>query len=481
MGKSGGEAFLSLALWVSTPLRMTSLHEHSSDAAVTAAVCQRLVHTTFEVLPTQVVEVAKQIILDGLAVAVAGALEEGPRITAAHVQNLGGTPVSTVIGHGFKTSPVSAAYVNGISMHVLDYEPMWSPPTHVTSPTLPVVLALAETGPVPGREVITAFVKACELQGRLRLASRQFAPGKLTYHPPGVVGVMGAAVAAAHLLGCDVTQLRNALGIAASRAGGLMANVGTMTKATHCGWAAAAGLDAALLARHGFTANTEILEAPRGYAEAFWPDGFDAAPLLEFGRSYRMVDPGFAIKLFPSQYATHFGITAALALRQEIADPSTITAVFLTTPDMPYVNRPFPRTGLEGKFSFQYTVAAALLDGSVSIHSFSDERLRRADMQRLLPLVTLTPSPEIPGDLERMWVEVTVVVRNGQRHTARCHGPKGFWGLPPLPREEHLVKIRDCLALRVPPDAIARCIELVDDLENQGPDGVRELIALVGG
>lgn len=464
-------------------LTMASPQAHPSipDLGLTATLCQAIVRTTFESLPTQVVEVAKRVILDGLAVAVAGALEEGPRIAAAHVQSLGGTPVSTVIGHGFKTSPVAAAYVNGISMHVLDYEPMWSPPTHATSPTLPVVLALAETESVPGREVITAFVKACELQGCLRLASRHYAPGKLTYHPPGVVGVMGAAVAAAHLLGCDVTQLGNALGIAASRAGGLMANVGTMTKATHCGWAAAAGLDAALLARRGFTANPEIIEAPRGYAEAFFADGFDAAPLSELGRSYRMIEPGFAIKLFPSQYATHFAITAALAVRQEVPDPTAIAAVFITVPDMPYVDRPFPRTGLEGKFSFQYTVAAALLDGTVNIRSFSDQRRQRADMERLLPLITLIPSPEIPGDLEHMWVEVTVVVRDGNRHTARCHGPKGFWGLPPLEREERLVKVRDCLAVRLPPDSIERCIELVEDLENQEPDGVRTLIALVGG
>ncbi|MEW6300341.1 MAG: MmgE/PrpD family protein [Thermodesulfobacteriota bacterium] len=455
-------------------------HSTTPDTALTAALCQTITRTTFDTLPPRVVEVAKQVILDGIAVAVAGATEAGLRIVAEHVRSLGGIPTATVLGHGFKTSPVSAAYVNGISMHVLDYEPMWSPPTHATSPTLPVILALAETAAVTGREVITAFVQACELQGRLRLASRQYTPGNLTYHPPGVVGVMGAAVAAAHLLALDPHQLQNALGIAASRAGGLMANVGTMTKATHCGWAAAAGLDAALLAQRGLTGNTEILEAPHGYAEAFFGDGFDAAALLEFGRPYRMVDPGFAIKLFPSQYATHFAITAALDLHRGITDPRSITAVLITTPVIPYVDRPFPRTGLEGKFSFQYTVAAALLDGGVNVRSFSDERRRRSDMARLLPLITLTQSPDIPGDLERMWVEVTVVLHNGERLTARCHGPKGFWGLPPLQREEHLAKVRDCLATRLPPESVARCIRLVDELDNQGPDGVRELITLVG-
>ncbi|MBI3800654.1 MAG: MmgE/PrpD family protein, partial [Deltaproteobacteria bacterium] len=299
---------------------------------VTELLCQTIVQTTFDSLPSQVVEVAKRIILDGIAVAVAGAAEDGPRIVAEHVKSLGGTESSTVLGRGFKTSPVSAAYVNGVAMHVLDYEPMWSPPTHATSPTLPTVLALAEVENASGREVIAAFVKACELQGRVRLASQQYTPGKLTYHPPGVVGVMGSVVAAAHLLNFDQPQLQNALGIAASRAGGLMANVGTMTKATHCGWAAAAGLDAALLARRGFTGNPEIFEAPNGYAEAFFGEGFDFSALLAFGHPYRLVDPGFAIKLFPSQYATHFAITAAFELHSTITGAPPITSVRITTP-----------------------------------------------------------------------------------------------------------------------------------------------------
>src|SRR5262245_60116258 len=241
----------------------------------TEELCQIITQTTFATLPSPVVDVAKRIILDGIAVAVAGATEEGPRIVAEHLKSLGAKEVTTVLGQGFKTSPVSAAYVNGIAMHVLDYEPMWSPPTHATSPTLPTVLALAEVENASGREVIAAFVKACEVQGRIRLASQQYTPGKLTYHPPGVVGVMGSAVAASHVLNLNVTQLQNALGIAASRAGGLMANVGTMTKATHCGWAAVAGLDAALLARRGFTGNVEIFEAANGYADGFFGEGFD--------------------------------------------------------------------------------------------------------------------------------------------------------------------------------------------------------------
>ncbi|MBI3757234.1 MAG: MmgE/PrpD family protein [Deltaproteobacteria bacterium] len=447
---------------------------------ITKALCQAVVQLSFNALPAQVIAIAKRIILDGVAVAVAGAHEDGPRITAAHVHDLGGTPMSTVIGHGFKTSPVSAAYVNGVSMHVLDYEPMWSPPTHAASPTLPTVLALAEMVNAPGREVITAFVKACEIQGRLRLASRQYEPGKLKYHPPGVVGVMGSAVAASHLLQFTPEQLQHALGIAASRAGGVMANVGTMTKATHCGWAAAAGLDAALLARRGFTGNTEIVEAPNGYADVFFGESCDFSALGAFGQSYRMVEPGFAVKMFPSQYATHFGITAGLELHSRIPDPATITSVRITTPVMPYVDRPHPRTGLDGKFSFQYTVAAALLDGAVTVRTFTDERRFRSDMEKLLEVITIVQTDAIPGEMEKMWVDVEVELANGGRVASRCHGPRGFWGLPPLSRDEHLTKVCDCLEMRLTRDQTERCIQLAEKLDELEADGVQELVTLAG-
>lgn len=446
---------------------------------VTETLCQTITRLTFADLPQQVVAVAKRIILDGIAVAVAGAQEDGPRIVAEHVRELGGTPVSTVVGHGFKTSPVSAAYVNGVSMHVLDYEPMWSPPTHATSPTLPPVLALAEKERVSGREVITSFVKACELQGRLRLASRQYEPGKLKFHPPGVVGVMGSTVAASHLLGFSVEQLRHALGLAASRAGGVMANVGTMTKATHCGWAAAAGLDAALLAQRGFTANMDIFEASNGYAETFFASDGDVSALLTFGQSYRMIEPGFAIKMFPSQYATHFGITAALALHRQVADPAMIRSVRITTPVMPYVNRPQPQTGLDGKFSFQYTVAAALLDGFVTVGTFRDERRFRSDIEEMLKTITLTQTNDIPGEMEKMWVDVEVELVSGQRLTTRCQGPQGFWGLPPLTREEHVTKVRDCLRMRLSPKETERVILFTEALDELEGDEVRELMAII--
>ena len=98
-------------------------------------------------------------------------------------------------------------------------------------------------------------------------------------------------------------------------------------------------------------------------------------------------------------------------------------------------------------------------------------------MGTLLPRITLVQSPTIPGEMEKMWVETSVELTDGRRATVRCRGPKGFWGLP-LTRDEHLVKVRDCLGMRLSKVDCERCIQLVDSLDRLDHNGVRELMAI---
>lgn len=448
---------------------------------VTRQLARIITGTRFEALGAQCVARVKQAVKDGIAVAVAGCREAPVRILAAHLRALGGAPQASAWGHGFQTSVVNAAYLNGVAIHVLDFEPMWLPPTHAVSPAVPVAFALAEARGLAGREVIAATAKGMEVQVRLQLAADQSHPERLRFHPPGIAGVLGAAVTAAHLLGLSEDQLCHALGLAGSRAGTLLANVGSMTKSTHCGYAAAAGLDAALLASRGFTANPDVFEAPRGFFATFYPEGCDEAKLLAYGRPWRMVDPGFAIKLFPSQFATHYAITAALEARAQIADPRDVKQVLIRAPVMQYIDRPRPATGLDGKFSLQYTVAAALLDGAVRIDTFTDERRFRPDMTGLLEKVTLTQDPEIPGDWLNMHVEVEVELGDGHRVAACCRAPKGGWGAPPLSEADHVVKLRDCLKRALDDAETARLLALLDRLEEQSARGVGEIIGLISG
>ena len=445
--------------------------------STTEALAKLIAETEYDTMPAEVIEAAKVVILDGIGVMLAGSREEPARIVADYVRDMGGNPRCSVFGQGFSTSPVMAAFANGVAGHVLDYEVMWHPATHPTSPTLPPILALAEMENLPGKDVLPALVVGFEVQGRIRVASAGIEPGQ-GFHPPGLVGVMGSAAASCRLLGSDSHKTRMALAIAASRAGALSANIGTMTKSTHCGNAARMGLESALLAARGLTGNEEIMEHPTGYGRVLFGESFDLdAVTRDFGSPYRLVDPGVAIKKHPSQFGTQRGIDAALELRQLYGiQPEKIAQVTIETPVMPYVNRPSPGTGLEGKFSFQYTVAVALLDGAVTIGSFTNERRFAPDVAGILEKIDLHMDPAIPDNFQEMWTSVEVRLDDGQSHTVRCDQPRGIWGNP-LTREERLIKFRNCASLVLSAQAVERCIEIVEELE--AAKDLQELVHLM--
>jgi aconitate decarboxylase len=447
---------------------------------VTEEFCRILAAINADSLPQAALEAGRVLMLDGIAVAMAGSRETAPSIIAQHIRSFGGAEQATAFNFGFKTTLANAAFLNGGSMHVLDYEPMWNPPTHAVSTTLPTVLAFGESLNAGGKEMLTALIKGIEAHGRMRAASCQYEPRGLVFHPPGIAGPIGSAVAASHLLNLGLDQLRNAVGIAASRAGALLANVGTMTKCTHCGNAAAAGLDAALLSLRGLTANPDIIEAPNGIADAFFDKDWDAQALTVNDAPLRILDPGYAIKLFPSQYATHFVIAAALEARKRIPAGKTISSVEIVGPIMPYIDRPHPSSGLDAKFSFQYAAASALLDGTVGIDSFSDERCGRSDMQAMLSRATFIQSPAVPASLDRMWVEIRIGLDDRTVISSKCVRPRGAWGSP-ISRQEHLIKVRDCLGRALSDTDTETVISSLQEFERLTPWKVGALMQLLSG
>jgi aconitate decarboxylase len=450
-----------------------SKHEASSGGR-TLEIAERVTRLRSDDLDGPTVAMVKRLVADGIAVAVAGSGEEAPRLIAEHARDQRCGEQSTVWSFGFKTSPVQAAFANAASMHVLDFEPMSSPPTHAVSPTVPAALALGEALGASGREIVTACAKGFEMQGRV-LAAGIHARGTLPFHTPGVVGVMGSTVAASHLLGLDAQQLAHALGIATSRCSGLSANTGSMVKCTHCGNAAAAGLDAALLARRGFIAHPDIFEAPRGYVQTFFPARFDYDALLAYGKPFRCVDPGMAIKFYPSKYPTHFVITAALGARTRVPEQRRIEAVRIFTPDIEDADRPQPRSGLEGKFSFQYTATIALLDGHVGIKSFTDERRFAPDAVDLLGKCVVVRDPKASNDTSNMQVEVRVTLDDGSVVSQVCKRPPGSWG-EPIDPAQHGAKIRDCLGTRFDAATIDEVTAVLDDLDRAAPADVARLM-----
>jgi aconitate decarboxylase len=458
----------------------------SPKPSLTARICDRIVAAAPTALDETMLPAARQLFLDGVAVAAAGAqLEEAPRLLLEHFRDpltgTGGGQSASVLGLNARLGTVPAALVNGASMHVLDFEPMWLPSTHALSPALAGTLALGEALGSTGAQILTAMVLGIEIQGRLRQAARGLQSHELKFHPPGFVGPIGAAVAAGYLLGFDATQFANAIGIAGSRCGTLFINLGTMTKATHCAYAAALGMEAALLTRRGFTGCPTLFDAaPQSYGDAFFPRGFDAELLLQFGEPFRILDPGYAIKIFPAKFSTHYAITAALAARPQISSPDAIRSIHITAADVPSSDRPHPRSGLDGKFSLQYTAAAALLDGHVGLSSFTDERLQRADMQALLGKFTVTLTRDIPSIYtEGRYLDFEAELGDGTTVRTRCERPRGSWGSAPITEEEHKAKAADCLATYLSTDAVAKCLTACAEIEKLDGPAVAALLGIM--
>ncbi len=429
-------------------------------------------------LPPAAIDIAKQVTLDGLAVMLAGATEPlgVGRISTEYVKSMGGAPQASVVAGGFKTSMLNAAYANGTMAHALDFDNTWYPLNHPTSPTLPAILAIAEHHGLPGEPVIEAIVVAFEVQGRVRLAATGMETGS-GFHKPGMTGTFGATAAAARLLELSREQTLMAFGLAGSRAGSLAINTGTMTKSSHSGHAARMGIECAVLAKMGWTANADVF-GPRGFFDTFFHGIGEPRRLVEgFAKPLRMIDPGVGFKKHPSNYFTHRPIDASLALRERI-DPASIERVDIDFPRFDYVDRPQPRTGLDGKFSVQYTTAVALLDGEVTIDSFTNERRFAADVEAMLPRVHLHLDESIPADFDRMHVVVTVTVAGGAKHSERVDRLSGWIGFP-LTREQRLKKFHSCSQRVLARPSADRVIALVEDLERA--PYVHEIMELVRG
>lgn len=439
--------------------------------SATRTLAEFIADTQFENLPPDVVDAAKIAILDGVANVVAGSVQELSDIIGRYVQDAGGSPQSSVVGWGYKTNPPAAAFANGVFGHCLDYEIQGFPPTHGTSSCLPAALALAEHHHVSGDRVVTAYVLGWEIQGRLRQAS---APAtRHAYHPPGLVGPMGGAASAAKTLGLDAEQTLMALGIAASRTGGLTANTGTMVKSTHPGNAARMGAESGILAGMGYTASDEALESPVGYAEALFGGEFDwDVATGGLGASWRLVDPGFDIKRFPAQVYMQNAIEAALNLRDEIGgDPGRIEHMTIHRRGRGH-SGPAPRSGLDGKFSVEYCAAAALLDGHVGIDTFTDARRFAPDMEDMLGRMRVEPEgPESGATL------ASAVLKDGSTVSAECSAFTGS-ARNPMSRDQRLVKVRDCFVRALSDSDTEWALEMLENLERL--DDVAELMGVLG-
>lgn len=449
----------------------------SSNKTLTQQVSEIIVSTKFDDIPDAALDIASECMLDAIGTTIAGASEKSGvgRISIEYAKQIGGSGDCTLIAGGVKVSAPAAAYANGTMCHALDYDNTWWPRNHPASPTIPATICMAERQNSLGSEVLRAIVLAFELQGRMRVASIGRNSGGI-FHHPGIGGTMGAVTGVGTILGLDADQMTMAFGNAGSRAGTMTANHGTMTKPSHSGIGSQMGTEAALLSSLGWTASDDIFGSG-GFYDALYGEGRSDPPVMlkNFGKPYRMVDPGVSYKLYPAKYSIHRSIEAGILVAKENDINATkIKNVDIFYPPTALIDRPEPRSGLDGKFSIQYGAAAGLLDRHVGISTFTDERRFAVDMESLLPKITIHEDDSIPADFPNSWIIVRVTTYDGQTFEKKCTELKGQAGVP-ITRETRLSKFFDCVAGAISKKDAETVVAITEDMRN-----VKDIHQLMG-
>ena len=382
-----------------------------------------------------------------------------------------GAEEATVIGTPLRVAVEDAAFANGTAAHALDYDDLnQSLSGHPSAPILPAALAVAERAGADGAALLTAFVVGVEIEAKLGRALNP-ALYETGWHATATLGVFGAAAATATLLGLPAERTAHALAIAASMASGIKANFGTDCKPLHVGHAARCGVEAALLAQAGFTGNPRALEHGDGFGATYGAGSAPAWGLATagLGAPHDLVEPGIGVKRFPACASTHQALDATLALIEEHAlAPAAVEAVECAVHYLAPHQLIYDRagTGLQGKFSMPYCVAVALLDRSVGLAQFTDERVRRADVQALMPKVRMVVHPDQTTRecLPTRFSEVTITLSDGRRLQRRVSQAKGQ-PQHPLTVDELQAKFRDCAARALTAERVKSVLAAVQTLE----------------
>ena len=446
---------------------------------LTERIAEYVVTANLEDFPPEGVHAARGAIIDCLGCMLAGHDEPLAGILEEFVRPANGAGVASVVGRGFKTSSPDAALINGATAHALDYDDITRAiKGHPTAALLPGTLALAEELGAPGRDLLLAYAVGFEVACCVGEGMSVAYSDELGWHPTGPLGALGAAASASRMLGLDRTQTAMAISLAASQASGLRQNFGTMTKPFHAGAACRAGVMSAKMVKAGFTAGVDALEGRFGFIHAFsGGGGYDLDRMADsLGETCYLVDSGIEVKKYPCCGSAHLALDAMTDImgRNDI-DPAQVERIDVIVDFDPprSLIHDRPRNALEGKFSMQYCLSAALLDGKIGLGTFTDEQVMRPEAQAMIPRVTMRRSPEYAG--RPSWTEafnqVEVRLKNGQALTGRADRIT-TGALRGVTMPEIIAKFRDCAETALTPAAageLAQSLQALDELENIRP------------
>ncbi|MDO8504042.1 MAG: MmgE/PrpD family protein [bacterium] len=440
--------------------------------SVAEQLAARITATRYEDLTPEAVYWSKVAVLDTLGVTLAGATEDAPRILY-DVLELGQTRgPSLMLGTARRLGCLDAALVNGVSSHTLDFDNTSNTMAgHMSATMIPALIAAGEAYGASGKDVLLAHAVGFETGARFG-HGLNFHHHEKGWHPTSTLGVFAVTAACARMLSLSAEQTANALGLSTSLAAGTKANFGTMTKPLHAGQCARSGLMSALLSRKGFTANPNAFEHKQGFFNVFnGPGNFDAGRILEsWGKPLDVTAPGAAYKQYACCAGAHAAIEAALMLvaKHGVFDPRSLERVNAWTPArrLAHTDRPQPNSALDAKFSVQYCVVRALLDGKVVFEHFEGDAYREERVCGLLPRVHAAPHK--PGQFapdNNNGAVVEVMLTDGSVHSAKVERALGRTAQNPIPIDQLRAKFENCASRVLGPKAVSAALRATDRFE----------------
>jgi len=444
---------------------------------LTEKIAGFVTRTNFQDIPGEVIEVAKNAITDCIGVTIPGTREDASKIIQKYIQGIGGLPNATVIGTQIKTTGPFASLANGVAAHVLDLDDVNMVLIgHPSVVLMPTVLASGEISNANGKDVLLAYILGFEVMVKLAslINPDHYEHG---WHSTSTFGVLGAAVAAAKIFKLNTNETRQAIGLATSMAGGVRRNFGTMTKSFHAGNAARGGLESAMLCGMGFSAHSQILDKSMGFVDIFGTKTqYNLASVADFlGNPYELISSGVDFKRYPCCGAVQSAVDAAIEIRKKSDFSDTdIESVEcgenLLGPNI--LVYPFPKTPLEAKFSVEYGVCRALMDGRLGLEEFTDGKIKDKKLQDLLKKTRSFVHPDLQNvrpteedKTQRFPAIITVKLKDGTEFTERVDNAKGRWENP-LSQEEVSEKYRLYAGMHLDEKQVESSLNFLNNLED---------------
>ncbi|WP_247008654.1 MmgE/PrpD family protein [Halorientalis litorea] len=428
---------------------------------VAERLAEFVAETEYADVPEEGVRTVERAFVDTVGVTLPGTAEPAAEKTRAVFAHGG---EASVLGTDRDAPADAAALVNATAGHALDYDDVvgevWHPSVTLVAPAL----AVGESAGASGRALVTAFAVGFETETYL---GRYLLPAHYErgWHSTPTLGVFGATAAAASLLGLDTDSARHAFELAASMPSGLKANFGTMTKPLHPGLSSRAGVTAARLAAEGFTAAEGAIDGELGFLDLYAGEGGPATDVTPPGDPWTLVTEGIRVKKYPCCYFTHSSVAAAqhLAADHDIA-PGDVerVAVGASKAADTALHYSDPDTGLEGKFSMEYTVASGIVRDRLGLDAFTDDAVADPTVDAVRERVTFAVDPDIPDEGYSARVEIETT--DGERYTRFQERPPGT-PANPLSDEALRAKFEDCVA-HGPDVAPGAAYDLLDGLRD---------------